>query len=373
MIDCRRIVSAGLVLSSWACSGRAPARAAAPVPVVVASATRKDMPVRAEAIGAVEPVETVAIKPQVGGVITEVHFREGMDVTQGDLLFVIDPRPYEAALHQAESTLSRDEANAANAEAEAARGDELFSQGILSKEQHDQLRFSAQGLKAAAQADRAAVEQARLELEYCTIRSPITGRTGSLLVHQGNLVKAIDGGPLVVINRLDPARVSFALPERRLAEVKRAREAHVLAAEALIPGEEDRPLRGDLTFVDNAVDQETGTIRLKATFPNSERRLWPGLFVKVRLTLATKTAAVVVPTPAIQEGQSGSFVFVVRKDLTAEARPVVVDGEANGETVVSRGIEPGETVVTDGQLRVVPGAKVETKSKPGPAAGGASS
>jgi multidrug efflux system membrane fusion protein len=291
-------------------------------------------------------------------VITEVHFREGMDVNLGDVLFVIDPRPYAAALHQAESNLSKDEANAANAEAEAARGDDLFAQGILSKEQHDQLRFSAQSLKAAVQADRAAVENARLGLEYCTIRSPITGRTGSLLVHQGNLVKAIDGGPLVVINRLDPARVSFAIPQQRLPEVKRARDAHVLSAEALIPGEEARPLHGELTFVDNAVDQGTGTIRLKATFPNSDRRLWPGLFVKVRLTLATKAGAVVVPSQAIQDGQSGSYVFVVRKDSTAEARPVVVDGESEGQTVVGRGLEAGETVITDGQIRVVPGGKV---------------
>jgi multidrug efflux system membrane fusion protein len=372
MIDHRRILSAGLAVLSCACSGRAPERAAPPVPVVVSAAARKDMPVREEAIGSVEPVETVAIKPQVGGVITEVHFREGMDVKQGDVLFVIDPRPYETALHQAESTLSRDEANAGNAEAAAARGDEVFSQGILSKEQYDQLRFSAQGMKAAAQADRAAVEQARLELEYCTIRSPITGRTGSLLVHQGNLVKAIDGGPLVVINRLDPVRVAFAIPQRRLAEVKRAREAHVLSVEALIPGEEARPLHGELTFVDNAVDAGTGTIRLKGTFPNPERRLWPGLFVKVRLTLSTTTGAIVVPSQAIQEGQSGSFVFVVRKDLTAEARPVVVDGEIDGQTVVSRGLEAGETVIIDGQLRVVPGARVEAKQPPAATAPGVS-
>jgi multidrug efflux system membrane fusion protein len=335
------------------------------VPVVATVVKQKDVPVRIDAIGAVEPIATVAIKPQVGGVITEVHFKEGMDVKQGDMLFTIDPRPYQAALHQSESNLVRDEANARNAKAEAQRSESLFAQGILSTEQHDQLRAAADAAEAAAQADRAAVERARLDLEYCAIRAPIDGRTGSLLVHRGNLVKAIDGGPLVVINRFDPIYVSFAIPEKRLPEVKAAREARTLEVDALVQGDEGRPVRGELTFVDNSVDRETGTIRLKGLFPNGDRRLWPGLFVKASLTLGTRAGAVVVPTEAVQAGQTGPFVYVIKADQTAEARPVVVDGEAAGESVVIKGLEAGEKVVTDGQLRLVPGAKVEMKAAPG--------
>ncbi len=357
----RRFTCAALSVAAGACSHRGAQPPAPAVPVAVAAVARKDVPVRIEAVGSVEPTETVAIKPQAGGIITKVHFHEGMDVERGDALFTIDPRPYEAALHQAESSLERDEAAARDARANLERGESLFAQGILSKEQHDQLRFSAEGAGGSVKVDRAGVEKARLDLEYCTIRSPIDGRTGSLLLHEGNFVKAIDGGPLVVINRLDPVRVAFAIPERRLAEVRRASAARELAVEALVPGDETRPVRGELTFVDNSADPATGTIRLKGTFRNGDRRLWPGLFVKVRLSLATQKGALVVPSQAIQEGQSGSLVFVVRKDGTAEARPVEVGGEANGDTVVEHGLEEGEKVVTDGQLRLVPGAKVEEK------------
>ena len=233
----------------------------------------------------------------------------------GDPLFTIDPRPYEAALHQAEAGLARDEANARNARLEAQRGESLFEQGVLSREQYDALHNSADALDAAVRADRAAVEAARLNLGYCTIRSPIDGRTGSLLVQRGNVVKAIDGGPLVVINRIDPVFVSFSVPDKRLAEIQAARAARKLAVEARIPGEEARPIAGELTFLDNAVDRATGTVRLKGTFANRERRLWPGQFVNVVLSIATRTDAIVVPAQAVQTGQAGTFVFVV------EARP----------------------------------------------------
>jgi membrane fusion protein, multidrug efflux system len=357
----RRFTCAALAMAAGACSGRGVQPPAPAVPVVVAAVARKDVPVRIEAIGSVEPTETVAIKPQAGGIITKVHFHEGMDVKRGDVLFTIDPRPYEAALHQAESSLERDEAAARDARANLERGESLFTQGILSKEQHDQLRFAAEGAGGNVKVDRAGVEKARLDLDYCTIRSPIDGRTGSLLLNEGNFVKAIDGGPLVVINRLDPVRVAFAIPERRLGEVREARTTRELTVEALVPGDEKQPVRGELTFVDNSADPATGTIRLKGTFRNGDRRLWPGLFVKVRLSLATHKNALVVPSQAIQEGQSGSLVFALRKDGTAEARPVVVGDEANGDTLIERGLEEGETVVTDGQLRLVPGAKVEVR------------
>lgn len=362
-----------LALLTLACGrGRADAPRPAAVPVVAAAALRKDVPVQLRTIGAVEPLATVAVKPQVGGIITVVHFQEGSYVGEGELLFTIDPRPYEAALQQAEATLAKDEASTRNAQVEAQRGESLFAQGILSKENYDQLRFSAQSFEAAVRADRAALDRARLDLEYCSIRSPIVGRTGSLLLHQGNFVKAIDGGPLVIINRTDPVYVSFSIPEQRLAEVNAARLSGRLAVDALITGEESRPLRGELSFLDNAVDRGTGTIKLKGTFPNKEKRLWPGQFVNTRLTLGTKAGAVVVPTPAVQTGQAGTFIFLIKPDLTVEARPVVVEaGSGEEETVVTKGLEGGEQVVTDGQLRLVPGAKVELKPAPvAPAPGG---
>jgi multidrug efflux system membrane fusion protein len=342
--------------------------------VVAETAARKTVALELRAIGNVETLDTVTVRPQVGGELVGVHFREGTDVKAGDALFTIDPRPYEAALHQAESALARDEANARNARLEAQRSEALFEQGVLSREQYDALHNSADANDAAVRSDRAGVEAARLNLAYCSIRSPIDGRTGSLLVQRGNVVKAIDGGPLVVINRVDPVFVSFSVPEKRLAEVKAARAAGRLSVEAIVAGEEAHPLSGELTFLDNAVDRTTGTIRLKGTFPNRERRLWPGQFIDVRLATGTRPDVVVVPAPAIQTGQSGTFVFVVRKDLTVEARPVVAGQEAEGEVVVEKGVEAGEQVVTDGQIRLVAGAKVELKppvTAPVPAAAGA--
>jgi multidrug efflux system membrane fusion protein len=354
------------------CSKRSAHPPSAAVPVVAAAASRKDVALEIRAIGNVQTIDTVAVRPQVGGEIVEVHFREGTDVKAGDALFTIDPRPYEAALAQARAALARDEANAKNARLEAQRGATLFEQGILSREQYDSLHNSADALEAAVQADRAGVETARLNLAYCTIRSPLDGRAGSLLLQRGNVVKAIDGGPLVVINRVDPIYVSFSVPERRLGEIQAARAAGRLKVTVVTAGAEDRPLAGELSFLDNAVDQTTGTIRLKGRFPNKERRLWPGQFVSVRLATGSRPGAVVVPAPALQTSQSGSFVFVVRKDLTVEARPVVPGPEVDGEVIVDRGIEAGEQVVTDGQIRLVPGSKVELKPEvqapPAPAA-----
>jgi multidrug efflux system membrane fusion protein len=357
-----------LALVAGACSGAGAPQAAPPVPVVVESTERRTVPIQIRAIGNVESIETVSVKPQAGGEITAVHFREGADVRSGDLLFTIDPRPYEATLHQAEATLSRDEANARNARLEAERGKTLFDQGILAREQFDALHNSAEALDAAVRADRGSVEAARLALAYCTIRSPIDGRTGSLLVQRGNVVKAIDGGPLVVVNRIDPVYVSFSVPDKRLAEIRAALAARKLAVEARIPGDGGTPLEGELTFLDNAVDRSTGTLRLKGTFPNRERRLWPGQFVNVTLTLSARPNAVVVPTQAVQAGQAGMFVFVVKPDRTVEARPVVVGEDVDGHVVVEKGLEAGETVVTDGQIRLVPGARVELKPPVGAAA-----
>lgn len=349
------------LVSLAACGGRAQAKVAPPVPVITAKAVRKDVPVQVRAIGTVEAYQTVAVKAQVSGVVAAVHFREGSDVRAGDRLFTIDPRPYEAALHQAESTLARDQAQAENAGIQARRGEQLLAQGILPQDQYDQARATADAGAAAVRADQAAVENAGLQLAYCTIAAPIGGRTGSLLVHEGNVVKGVDGASLVVINRMVPAYVSFAVPEKRLAEVKAAMAAGRLEVEALLPGDEAAPARGQLSFVDNAVDRTTGTIRLKATFANAERRLWPGQFVTALLTLSVERGAVVVPAQAVQTGQSGTFVFVVKPDQTVEARPVVVEEAGGDERVVRQGLEGGESVVTDGQIRLVPGAKVDLR------------
>jgi multidrug efflux system membrane fusion protein len=356
------------VLAAGGCARRAVTARTAAVPVVVAVAVQKDVPVQVDAIGAVEPLSTVTVRSQVGGIIDTVHFREGTDVRAGDLLFTIHQRPFEVALQQAEANRARDVAQLENAQAVARRADSLFAQGILAKEQYDQTRATAAALAATVRADEADIEAARVQLGYCLIRSPIDGRTGTVLVHKGNLVKAIDGAPLVVVNQVDPVYVSFAVPEKRLSEIERAMAAGRLSVDAILPNE-PVPVRGQLSFLDNTVDQTTGTIRLKAKFANRDRRLWPGQFLTARVTLALRTGVVVVPTPALQSGQSGPYVFVIKPDLTAEPRPVVVGQEAGGESVVEKGLAAGEQVVTDGQLRLVPGATVEPKAaSPSPGA-----
>jgi multidrug efflux system membrane fusion protein len=258
-----------------ACAGRAPAASPSAVPVVTAVAARKDVPVQVQAIGTVEPFSTVTVKPQVGGLIETVHFKEGTDVRAGDLLFTIDRRPYEAALRQAQSARERDVAQLRNAQAEARRAESLSAQGILSREAHEQAHAASESLAATVRSDEAAVDTARLLLGYCTIRSPIDGRTGSLLVHQGNLVKAVDGGPLVVVNRVDPVYVSFAVPEKRLGEIEHAMASGRLVVEAILPGDGAAPIPGRVTFLDNAVDRSTGTIRLKAALARTVRERPP--------------------------------------------------------------------------------------------------
>lgn len=332
------------------------------VPVLIATVVQKTVPVQVRAIGTVEAYSTVSLKSQIGGEVKAVHFKEGQDVKKGDLLFTIDPRSYEANLKQAEANLARDMAQAADAEIQAQRGEKLVEQGILPKEQSDQRRAAADALHAAVRADRAAVEYAKIQLSYCYIYSPLSGRTGSLMVNPGNLVKANDVPVLVVINQIQPIYVNVALPEQYLGEIKKHIAVGRLRMEAFLPNDKTHPEVGVLTFVDNMVDRSTGTIHVKATFANPARRLWPGQFVDTVLTLTDQPSAIVVPSQAIQTGQSGQFVFVVKSDLTVEARPVVVGRSLDGETVVEKGLVPGEKIVTDGQLRLVPGAKVEVKS-----------
>ena len=350
------------------CSGESsavsPGLSGAPmaVPVTVAPVSQKTVPIEVRAIGNVEAYSTVTVKSQVEGEVEQVHFREGQDVKQGDLLFNIDARPFEARLQQVEANLARDEAEAKNAQAKAARYKNLFESGIVSKDQFDQFQTSAEALDASVRADKAAVVDAKLQLGYCTIRSPIDGRTGSLLVHPGNIVKANDSS-LLVINQIQPVYVSFSVPEQFLPEIKRNMAARKLSVHATVPDDTAQPAAGDLSFVNNTVDSNTGTIQLKGIFPNGDRRLWPGQFVNVGLRLTSWENATIVPNQAIQTGEKGQYVYVVKSDLSAELRPVSVGPTYEGDTVVEKGLGPGDQVVTDGQLLLYPGAKVEVKNR----------
>ena len=361
------LVLLSAVLAAASCGGGAPKKLPPPeAPVRVAKAEKRAVPLDVAAVGHVEASSVVSIKPQVGGVVLKVGFKEGDDVAVGQLLFQIDARPFEAALAQAKASLERDRARAAEAERTLARYEELIKKEYVTQEQLDGARANSAALKATVVGDEAAVEQSRLNLAYCQIESPVAGRTGSLLVTPGNVVKANDDRPLVVLNQLEPVRVSFAVPEKALADVKARSREGKLRVTVTPPGGE--PHEGDLTFVDNTVDSTTGTITLKATFPNRDRALWPGQFVQVALNLATDAAVTVVPTEAIQSGQVGTYVFVVKDDRTVEIRPVSVVRNWKNVTVLAKGLEPGETVATDGQIRLAPGVKVSIKEDVNPAA-----
>jgi membrane fusion protein, multidrug efflux system len=357
-----------LLLSAFvfACSGKQqqpPQKP--PVPVTAGTVIQKTVPVQIRAIGNVEAYSTVSVKSQIGGILTRVHFREGQDVNNGALLFTIDPRPYEAALKQAEASLTKDTAQLENAREEVRRYAELVKKGYVAQEQYDQIRTNAASFEAIVNADNAVVENARLQVKYCYIYSPLTGRTGNLFADEGNLIKANADTAMVVINQVQPIYVAFSVPEQNLSEIKRYMSEGKLRVEAILSKEDERPEQGVLTFVDNAVDLATGTIKLKGTFANKEKRLWPGQFVNTVLTLTSQPDAVVVPSQSIQTGQKGQYVFVIKDDLTVEDRPVTVGRTLNSETVIEKGLRAGEKVVTDGQLRLVPGAKVQLKEKTG--------
>jgi membrane fusion protein, multidrug efflux system len=332
-----------------------------PVPVTVVAAVQKIMPVQVEAVGTVEPYSTVSIRSQVTGAITKVHFKEGDDVKEGDLLFTVDPRPFEATLKQAEANLAKDVAVLANAREQSRRYAELVKKQYVSQEQYDQIKTNADAVEATVEADKATVENAKVQLSYCRIYSPVTGRTGSLLVNEGNVVRTNDATPLVTINQISPIYVTFTIPEQNLPEVKRRLAAGKLGVQAVAPENEQRPEQGDLSFIDNTVDRTTGTIKLKGTFRNAERRLWPGQFVKAVLKL-TDQDAVVVPSEAVQTGQQGQHVFIVRGDSAVDIRPVVVSRSLNGESVIEQGLQPGDRVVTDGQFLLGPGTRIQMKT-----------
>jgi len=366
------VTLAALPLGVVACSGGAGANApppagggrgaaGGPVPVTVATVERKSVPVEIRVIGTAEAYSTVAVHAQITGQLTDVKFKEGDDVTEGQPLFALDRRPLETALLQAQANLDRDIAQAANAESQAKRYQDLAERGIATREQVDTSRTGATASSATVEADRAAVENAKVQLQYATIAAPLSGRTGALMVHEGNLVRANDTVPLVVINQVSPIYVSFAIPQSQLSELKRYMAQGSLRVLASPPNEAGPQAAGRISFVDNAVDQTTGTIRIKGSFPNTDRRLWPGQFVNVTVTLTTDSGAIVVPSAAVQAGQQGSYAFVVKPDKTVELRPVEVARTSLAETVVRSGLQAGETVVTDGQLRLVPGSRVSVK------------
>jgi len=359
------IAVAALALAA-ACGGTKTEHTAT-VPVSVSPAVRIDAPALVAANGVVEPVQTVAVEAQVGGTLTEASFQEGQEVSEGQVLFRIDPRPFEAALRQAEAALARDRAQAQNAQREAERYKALVAKDYVTQSQAEQAQAQAASLVATLQADSAAVENARVNLGYTTIRAPISGRTGSLLVRRGNLVKP-NGGPLVVINELQPILVRFPVTARDFLALRRRVSAGPVPVRVTASDSTVLPEQGSLTFLDNAVDSLTGTVTAKARFTNSSRALWPGEYVRVAVQLDVRSGAIAVPTTAVMNGQEGTYVYVVDGEKNAHVR-TVTPGQAVGDlTVIERGVQPGEQVVVDGQSRLVPGAKVDAKQQTTPVA-----
>jgi multidrug efflux system membrane fusion protein len=331
-----------------------------PVPVTVATAERRAVPFELAATGTVEPLQTVAVQAQVGGTLQRVAFKEGDEVKRGQVLFELDPRPYRAALDQALAALARDRAQATNAAQEASRYQALADKQYVTAQQYAEVQTNATAAQATLAGSQAAVDQARLNLQYATIRAPITGRTGSLLVREGNLVRANATQPLVTINQLRPILVRFAVPAPNLPLVQQHLGKNlVVRAEAIGGGE---PSEGSLSFIDNAVDTATGTILLKGRFPNDDGALWPGAFVNVRLQLYVEPNALVIPAAAVVAGQQGNFVFVIQPDSSAATRAVTVNRTAGDFAIVSGDVEAGDRVVIDGQLRLRQGSKVQIKA-----------
>jgi multidrug efflux system membrane fusion protein len=336
------------------------------VPVVAGQAKVKIVPLVIEAIGAVEPMRTTAVRSQVTGILTKIAIKEGQDVKEGDLLFEIDSRPFKNALQSAEADLQKARVQLETARAQVARYRSLTTEQMVSKEQFEKISDTARSLEAEVLADESRVSTAKLQLEYCSIRAPLTGRTGNMTIHEGDLVRVNDaGGLLLTINQLNPIYVTFGVPQQYLAALTRYRSSGTLKVSVVPPGLDEKPEVGELTFMDNMVDSSTGTLKLKATFANAGQRLWPGQFATVTVTLAAPEA-LTVPSNAVQTSQSGQHVYVIGADKNAELRPIVVERIYEGDAVISKGLTAGETIVVDGQLRVLPGKPVEIKDPGAP-------
>ncbi|MDD5563439.1 MAG: efflux RND transporter periplasmic adaptor subunit [Thermoanaerobaculaceae bacterium] len=351
---------AAAALLAGACGG-APRTGPPPaVPVTVGTVVQKTMPVSFRAIGHVEPISTVAVKARIGGELQKVGFAEGQTVHPGQTLFTIDPRQYEAALRQAEGQLAKDKALLVKAESDVKRYGELVKKDYVTKSDFDQVTATAGSLQATVASDQANIDNARLQVAYCTITSPVEGRTGNLNVKVGNLVKADDTTPLVTINQLRPIYASFSVPAQLLPSVLK-KNSNPVAVTASIPESNVPEATGTLSFVDNNVDETTGTVLLKATFPNEDEALWPGQFVNVTVILGEEPNRIVAPAPAVQTSQQGQYVYLVKSDDTVELRPVKVNRIDETNAVIDQGLAPGDRVVTDGQLRLVSGARIEVK------------
>ncbi len=340
-------------------SAQSAPRTAAPAPVAVAKVTQRDVPVQIKVIGNVEAYSTVIVKSRVTGELQKVHVAPGQDVKTGELLFEIDPRWYEAAVHEAEARLERDTALAKNTQIDATRVQALLANNAATREEADKAKYAAEAAQATVRADQAAVETAKLELTYTKIASPIVGRAGALLANQGNVIKS-DDTQLLTLNQVEPIYVTFNVPEQDLPQVRKFSATTQPSVDVTLPSDAAPSETGKLTFIDNLVDQDTGTIRLRATFENKDRQLWPGQFVQVALNLTVDANAIVIPSRAVQPGQDGMFVFVVRDDMTAQRRFVKIRRAIGEESVIEGDVlKPGEQVVTDGQLRLTPDAKVQ--------------
>ena len=328
------------------------------VPVTTAAVITKMVPVRLYAIGNVEPYTTVAVKARVDGQLVSVHFKEGDEVRKGSVLFEIDPRPFAASLKQAQANLLKDKALLDRASQQEKRYKDLLGKNFISPDAYEQVRTNAETAAATVSADEAAIENAKLSLEYCTIRAPVTGYAGRIQLQQGNLVKANDTNPMVTINQVVPIYASFSVPEQNVADVRRYQAGGELKVAASFANSVHPPVAGRLSFVDNAADATTGTIKLKAEFPNTDKALWPGQFVNVVLTLHEQKDAIVAPSAAVQSGPTGEYVFVVKPDSTVELRNIKIARAEGDDTVVASGLQAGDQVVIVGQLRLAPGTKV---------------
>lgn len=340
-----------------------------PAPVYVGTVQKKTVPLVIEAIGAVEPMRTTVVRSQVTGTLVKIAIQEGQTVKEGDLLFAIDPRPFENALRSAEADLQKARVQLETARAQVARYKSLTTDQMVSKEQFEKISDTARSLESEVQSDESRLATAKLQLEYCSIRAPLSGRTGNIPVHEGDLVRVNEaGGVLVTIHQVSPIYVTFGVPQQYFGSLVRYRATGTLKVSVVPPGIDEKPEQGELTFMDNTVDSSTGTLKLKGTFPNPHQRLWPGQFATVTVTLAAPEV-LTVASSAIQTSQSGQHVYVVKADKTAELRPVVVERLYEADAVISKGLTDGETVVVDGQLRVMPGRPVDIKT-PGAPTGG---
>lgn len=357
---------AGVVILSGCSDGKnAKGQAKRPVPISVATVEAGSIPVRITGVGNVEPYQSVAVRTQVGGLIVEQRVRDGQEVAAGDVIFTLDSRPFQAALKDAQGKLEKDQALLKRAEDDLTRYTGLQRKDVISQQQYDQANTDAKSLRASIKVSEAAIEQSKLQLEYSVIKAPFAGRVGAVLVNVGNVIKANDDRNLLVINQIQPIYVSFAVPEQYLPEISSRMGKIPLVVMASVGLDESDTEQGELVSVDNAVDRTTGTIKLKGLFKNENKRLWPGQFAKVALNLSARENVLTVPNSAVQIGLQGNFVYVVTSQNTAEFRLVETGGVVGAKTIINKGVAQGDTVVTDGHVRLAPNSPVEIKGAQG--------